>query len=133
VRSFGQEEQDFLKTLPQISCYTARQCYQRGIEEIAEEVVHRLGGLKAVYFTLDVDGLDPAYAPGTGAPEAGGLSTRDLLELVRIVFGKLSVRAMDVVEVAPPLDHSEITAFAALKAIYEALGAIQAKQNPSTS
>lgn len=133
VRSFCQEEQDFLKTHPEISCYTARQCYQRGIEEIAEEVVERLRGVEAVYFTLDIDGLDPAYAPGTGIPEAGGLSTRDLLELVRIVFMKLPIRALDVVEVAPPLDHSDITAFASLKAIYEAWGVIQEKQKQSTS
>lgn len=133
VRSFCQEERDFLKTHPEISCYTARQCYQRGIEEIAEEVVERLRGVEAVYFTLDIDGLDPAYAPGTGNLEAGGLSTRDLLELVRIVFMKLPIRALDVVEVAPPLDHSDITAFAALKAIYEAWGVIQEKQKQSTS
>ena len=133
VRSFCQEEQDFLKTHPEISCYTARQCYQRGIEEIAEEVVERLRGVEAVYFTLDIDGLDPAYAPGTGIPEAGGLSTRDLLELVRIVFMKLPIRALDVVEVAPPLEHSDITASAALKAIYEAWGVVQEKQKQSTS
>jgi len=132
VRSFCEEEQDFLKTHPDISCHTARQCYQRGIEQIAEKVVERLGGVQAVYFTLDIDGLDPAYAPGTGIPEAGGLSTRDLLELIRFVFMSLPVRALDVVEVAPPLDHSDITSFAALKAIYEAWGAIQEKQE-STS
>jgi agmatinase len=131
VRSFCQEEQDFLRAHPEISCFTARQCYQRGIEEIAEEVVERLKGVEAVYFTLDIDGLDPAYAPGTGIPEAGGLSTRDLLELVRIVFLKLPIRALDVVEVAPPLDHADISAFAALKVIYEAWGVIQQKQSAS--
>jgi agmatinase len=133
VRSFCQEEQDFLVAHPEISCYTARQCYQRGIEEIAEEAVERLKGVGAVYFTLDIDGLDPAYAPGTGIPEAGGLSTRDLLELLRTVFSKLPVRAMDVVEVAPPLDHADITSFAALKAIYEAWGVVQEKQRVSAS
>jgi len=133
VRSFCEEEQDVLKTHPEISYHTARQCYQRGIEKIAGEVVERLRGVEAVYFTLDIDGLDPAYAPGTGIPEAGGLSTRDLLELVRIVFGELPVRALDVVEVAPPLDHSDVTAFAALKVIYEAWGVIQEKRNKPTS
>jgi agmatinase len=131
VRSFCQEEQDFLKAHPEIACYTSRQCYQRGIEKIAEEIVERLRGLEAVYFTLDIDGLDPAYAPGTGIPEAAGLSTRDLLELARVLFLKLPIRAWDVVEVAPPLDHSDITAFAALKAIYEAWGAVQEKQSLS--
>lgn len=128
LRSFMQEEWDFLRAHPEITYYTARQCYRRGIEVIAQEVVEKLKGVPAVYFTLDIDGLDPAYAPGTGTPEAGGLSTRDLLELARVVFEKLPVRAMDVVEVAPPLDCADITSFAALKVIYEVWGVIQEKQ-----
>jgi agmatinase len=128
LRSFVREEWDFLKEHPEITCYTARQCYQRGIEAITAEVVERLRGVPAIYFTLDIDGLDPAYAPGTGTPEGGGLTTRDLLELVRRVFQELPVRAMDVVEVAPPLDASDITSFAALKVIYEAWGVIQERQ-----
>lgn len=128
LRSFVEEEWSFLQEHPQIGYYTARQCYQQGIESIAAQVVARLQGVQAVYFTLDIDGLDPAFAPGTGTPEGGGLATRDLLELVRVVFQELPVRAMDLVEVAPPLDPADITSFAALKAIYEAWGVIQEKQ-----
>ncbi|MEE8390277.1 MAG: agmatinase [Anaerolineae bacterium] len=124
-RSFPREELDFLQAHPEITYYTARQCYRQGIEAIAEQVVERLKDVQAVYFTLDIDGLDPAYAPGTGTPEGGGLSTRELLELVRAVFQKLPVRAMDVVEVSPPLDCADITSFAALKGIYEAWGVVQ--------
>lgn len=126
-RSFPQEELDFLQAHPEISYYTARQCYRQGIEAIAEQVVEKLDDVQAVYFTLDIDGLDPAYAPGTGTPEGGGLSTRELLELARIVFQRLPVRAMDVVEVSPPLDNADITSVAALKVIYEAWGVIQEK------
>ena len=128
LRSFVREEWDFLKEHPEITCYTARQCYQRGIEAITEELVEGLRGVPSIYFTLDIDGLDPAYAPGTGTPEGGGLATRDLLELVRRVFQELPVRAMDVVEIAPPLDASDITSLAALKVIYEAWGVIQERQ-----
>jgi agmatinase len=128
LRSLCEEEWDFLKAHPKIPYYTARQCYQRGMEAIAEEVVERLQGVEGVYFTLDIDGLDPAHAPGTGTPEGGGPTTRDLLELVRVVFQRLPVQALDVVEVAPPLDHSDITAFAALKVIYEVWGVIQNKK-----
>jgi len=128
LRSFCREEWDYLKAHPEISYYTARQCHRRGIEAIADEVVERLHGVQAVYFTLDIDGLDPAYAPGTGTPEGGGLATRDLLELVRVVFHRLPVRALDVVEVAPPLDQTDITSFAALKVIYEAWWVIQEQQ-----
>jgi agmatinase len=90
------------------------------MEAVAAEVVETLQGLPAVYVTVDIDGLDPAYAPGTGYTEGGGPSTRDLLELIRPVCRELPVRAIDVVEVAPPLDHADITSFAALKVIYEA-------------
>ena len=128
LRSFCLEEWDFLKAHPEITCYTARECYRQGIEAIAGQVVEGLQDVPAVYFTLDIDGLDPAYAPGTGTPEGGGLTTRDLLELVRVVFQRLPIRAMDVVEVAPPLDHADITSFAALKAIYEVWGVAQERQ-----
>lgn len=127
IRSFVQEEWDFLQAHPEMACFTARQCYLQGIAAIAEQVVERLAGLPAVYFTLDIDGLDPAFAPGTGTPEGAGLSTRELLELVRLVFARLPIEALDVVEVAPPLDQNDATSFAALKAIYEAWGVLQEK------
>ena len=96
--------------------------YQQGIDTIANSVVERMSDVSSIYLTLDIDCLDPAYAPGTGTPEAGGLSTRELLELLRILFQKLPIRAMDIVEVAPPLDISDITSVAALKVIYEVFG-----------
>jgi agmatinase len=125
LRSIALEEWEFLQTHPEIPYFTARQCYVRGIEAIAEEVVARLRDVRAVYVTIDIDGLDPAYAPGTGYTEGGGPSTRELLELVRTICRELPVRAMDVVEVAPPLDHNDITSFAALKVIYEAWSATE--------
>ena len=127
LSSFARQEWDFLQVHPEISYYTARQCYLRGIEAIAEEVVGKLADVQAVYLTLDIDGLSPAFAPGTGYPEGIGLTMRDLLELVRVVLQELPVRAMDVVEVAPPLDHGDITSFAALKVIYEAWWLVQEK------
>jgi agmatinase len=125
LRSIAAEEWEFLEAHPEISTYTARHCYRRGMQTVAEAVVERLQGVPAVYVTIDIDGLDPAYAPGTGYAEGGGPSTRELLELVRTVCRELPVRAMDVVEVAPPLDHADITSFAALKVIYEAWWGMQ--------
>ncbi len=126
--SFAREEWDFLRAHPEITYYTARQCYKRGMEAIAEEVVNKLGDVQDVYFTLDIDGLSPAYAPGTGYPEGVGPGLRELLEFVRMVFQELPVRALDVVEVAPSLDHNDITSFAALKVIYEVWWVIQGKR-----
>ena len=105
-------------------------CMVRDRDYVAkpEEVVRQLEGVEAVYFTLDIDGLDPAYAPGTGTPEAGGLSTRELLGLLGVVFARLPVRAMDIVEVAPPLDHADVTSFAAVRVIYEVWGWVKGKK-----
>jgi agmatinase len=128
LRSFCEEEMEFLQRNPEMNYFTARQCHQLGISVVAEQVANKLGHLEAVYFSLDIDGLDPAFAPGTGTPEGGGLSTRELLEFIRVIFQNLPVRSFDVVEVAPPLDVADITSFAALKVIYEAWGVFQEKE-----
>jgi agmatinase len=71
--------------------------------------------------SVDVDVMDPSHAPGTGTPEAGGLSSRELLALLRRMAG-LPIVSADVVEVAPAYDHAEITALAAAHVVYELLG-----------
>ncbi|WP_051273389.1 agmatinase [Desulfotruncus alcoholivorax] len=131
IRSFEEEELEFLAGHPEIKVITACDLYYTGIEKAIEEIMKRYAGYDAVYFTLDIDVLDPAFAPGTGTPEPGGLSTRQLLELVKLVVGKLPVKAMDVVEVSPSLDHSDITSWAALKIIYEVIGCLNYKLKPS--
>jgi len=125
IRSIAAKEWAFMQDHPEIPVYTARDCHRRGMESVAAEVIERLHGVSRVYVTVDIDGLDPAFAPGTGYAEAGGPSTRDLLELIRPLCRELPVRAMDVVEVSPVLDHSDITSFAALKVIYEAWYGVQ--------
>jgi agmatinase len=127
LRSWLDDELTFLADRPDIGVHTARDVYRRGIEAVAQDVVAQLQGVDAVYFTLDIDGLDPAYAPGTGTPEAGGLSTRELLEFLRMVFTRLPVRALDIVEVAPPLDCADITSVVAVKVIYEVLGWVKGR------
>ena len=127
IRSFMDDESEFLAGHPEIGVHTARDVYVQGVDDVARSVVKQLQGVDAVYVTLDIDALDPAFAPGTGTLEAGGLSTRDVLELLRAVFSGLPVRALDIVEVSPPLDHSDITSVAALRVIYEAFGWVHAK------
>lgn len=122
IRSYVEEEIHFLHDHPEITVHSARDMHRRGMEDVAQAVIQQLKGLSSVYLTLDIDCLDPAYAPGTGTPEAGGLTTRELLEFLRLIFHALPVRAMDIVEVAPPLDYSDITTWAAIKVIYEVFG-----------
>lgn len=90
-----------------------------GIRALVERIRTRVGDAP-LYVSVDIDVLDPAHAPGTGTPEPGGLSTRELLSLLRGLAG-LPLVAGDVVEVAPAYDHAEITALAAAHVVYELL------------
>jgi agmatinase len=76
-----------------------------------------------LYVSVDIDVLDPAHAPGTGTPEPGGLTSRELLAILRSLAGTgLDVVAADVVEVSPPYDTQQVTAFAAAAAAYDLIG-----------
>ena len=88
------------------------------VERIAARVGHR-----PTYVSLDIDVLDPAFAPGTGTPEAGGLTSRELLNMLRS-FGSLNLVGADIVEVAPAYDHAEVTGIAASHAAYELISAM---------
>jgi agmatinase len=88
----------------------ARWVHERGPRAVAEEV-RRIVGQHKVYLTFDIDCLDPSFAPGTGTPVCGGLSTYQALEIVRGLAG-IDLIGMDVVEVAPAYDVGEITALA---------------------
>lgn len=88
-----------------------------GIDAAVAQVKERVGDTP-VYLSLDIDVLDPAFAPGTGTPEAGGLSSRELLALLRRLDG-LNLVGADVVEVAPAYDHAEVTTVAAATVVYD--------------
>ncbi|MCL4169432.1 UNVERIFIED_CONTAM: hypothetical protein GTU68_064421, partial [Idotea baltica] len=82
-------------------------------ETIIKKIKSRVGDDQVpVYITFDVDCLDPAFAPGTGTPVIGGLSSDKVLKIIRGLQG-LNIVGMDVVEVSPPYDHADITALAA--------------------
>src|SRR3954467_12787171 len=88
-----------------------------------------LDGCDGVFLSVDVDVCDPGHAPGTGTPEPGGLSARQLLDSVRRICLELPVVGMDIVEVSPPYDHSEITASLANRVALEALSAMAAHKH----
>lgn len=90
--------------------FTARYA-QNNIAAVVSNIIHIVGN-KPVYLSFDIDALDPAYAPGTGTPEVGGLTSMWALECLENLAG-LNWIGMDVVEVAPAYDHSQITALAA--------------------
>jgi agmatinase len=96
---------------------TSADVYRQGVDEVADRLRQRVGN-RPVYLSIDIDVLDPAHAPGTGTPEAGGLASRELLEILRGLRG-LNLVGADVVEVAPAYDHAEITSIAAAHVAYD--------------
>ena len=100
-----------------------------GVNAAVARMRARLGGAP-VYVSVDIDVLDPAHAPGTGTPEAGGLSSRELLAMLRSLAG-LEVVSADIVEVAPAYDHAEITGIAAAHVGYELLSVMSASPRSS--
>ncbi|GAB3881888.1 agmatinase [Terrabacter terrigena] len=87
-----------------------------------ERIKARVGD-RPTYVSLDIDVLDPAFAPGTGTPEAGGLTSRELLNMLR-AFADLNLVGADIVEVSPAYDHAEVTGIAAAHAAYELVSAM---------
>ena len=95
------------------------------LDEAFEIVVDECEG---VFLSVDIDVCDPGHAPGTGTPEPGGLSARQLLDSVRRICLELPVVGIDIVEVSPPYDHAEITALLANRVALEALSAMAARR-----
>lgn len=105
-----------------IRWYAMDQIEERGLPALVAEALAFAAVAPRTYLTVDIDVLDPAFAPGTGTPEPGGLTSRELLWAVRRISGALDLCALDVVEVSPPYDPSGITALAAHRVVLEALG-----------
>lgn len=97
----------------------------RGLDECLTEAFKiATDECEGVYLSVDVDVVDPGHAPGTGTPEPGGLSSRQLLDSVRRICYELPVVGVEVVEVSPPYDHADITAMLGNRVVLEALSAI---------
>ncbi len=88
-----------------------------GIDKVVDRIRERVGD-HPLYLSIDIDVLDPAHAPGTGTPEIAGMTTRELVNVLRGLAG-LGIVSADVVEVAPAYDHAELTSLAAATLIYE--------------
>jgi agmatinase len=122
LRSWEAQEIDLIEN-GNLHVYTMPDIAEKGIEKIARKVRKQLSKCDAVHISLDIDCLDPAAAPGTGIPDAGGMTMRQVLHLLK-ELETLPLVGLDLVEVAPPLDPSESTVFAALKIIMEFMGVV---------
>lgn len=96
---------------------TSSDIYYQGVRAVVDQLRDRIGS-RPLYISVDVDVMDPAHAPGTGTPEAGGMSSRELLEILRGLDG-MNIVGADIVEVAPVYDHAEITGIAAAHVGYD--------------
>ena len=105
--------------------YEMTEIVARGLDECLTEAFGiATDACDGVFLSVDIDVCDPGHAPGTGTPEPGGLTARQLLDAVRRIAYELPVAGVDVVEVAPPYDHAEITSALANRVVLEALSGI---------
>jgi len=105
--------------------YEMTEIVARGLDECLTEAFGiATDECNGVFLSVDIDVCDPGHAPGTGTPEPGGLTARQLLDAVRRIAYELPVAGVDVVEVAPPYDHAEITSALANRVVLEALSGI---------
>lgn len=110
IRSFSESDHGF-------TIVDAPSIHRDGTSQVIEKILEIVGSAPA-YLTFDIDCLDPAFAPGTGTPVAGGLTTAQALEIIRGI-GDLNYVGMDLVEVAPAYDHAEITSIAAATIVHD--------------
>jgi len=107
--------------------YPAEMLWHKSLTAIGDEIRDEIGTTKT-YVTYDIDSLDPAYAPGTGTPEIGGLTTPQALQLIRALKG-LNIVGCDLVEVSPPYDSSGNTALTGANLLYELLCVLPGVEN----
>jgi agmatinase len=101
----------------------------RGVAPVIEDAIAQaLDGPTHIYLSIDIDVLDPGFAPGTGTPEPGGMQPVDLLHAIRQIVMRTDVVAMDVVEVSPPYDWAELTSQNAHRCLLEAISALAVKR-----
>ena len=103
---------------------------KEGLDHVASRIKERVGD-NPMYLSIDIDVLDPAHAPGTGTPEIAGISSRELLGVLR-EFDGLNIISADVVEVSPAYDHAELTSLAAATIVYEIINLLARSRRDKT-
>jgi agmatinase len=105
--------------------YEMTEIHHRGMDVVLNESFKTLtDGTVGVFLSVDIDVVDPGMAPGTGTPEPGGMTSRELMEAVRRICTELPIVGVDIVEVSPAYDHAEITSLLANRIVLEALSSI---------
>jgi agmatinase len=128
--TWGYAEEGALAASHGATLYDPDTVAERGFAKVAASIALAVGD-RPVYLTFDIDGVDPAFAPGTGTPVPGGITSREALGLLRSLAG-VRIVGMDLVEVCPSLDHADITSHLAAHLLFEglALAALRTRQLP---
>jgi agmatinase len=110
--------------------YEMTEIVHRGLDEVlAEAIASSMEDCDGVFLSVDIDVVDPGLAPGTGTPEPGGLSSRELLDAVRKIAYQVPLFGIDVVEVSPPFDHADVTALLGNRVVLEALSGMAKRKS----
>ena len=107
-----------------LTWFTQGEIDERGFDAVLEDAIARGGEAQTAWLSVDIDVVDPGSAPGTGAPEPGGLSPRELLRAVRRIGRQVELCGLEVVEVSPPYDHADVTALLAHRVVLETLSGL---------
>jgi agmatinase len=118
VRDIDKQERKYI-TKNNIKLYTAKQIFANDIKNVTDAITEQARKYKRLYISIDIDVLDPAFAPGTGSPEPGGLSSRELLYIIQRLRLLPSIAAIDIIEVNPKKDLNNMTSKLAAKLINE--------------
>ena len=134
LRGYWPEEETLAWMAEQgMRSYDMAEITERGLDAVLTEAFAvALDDCDAVFVSVDIDVVDPGLAPGTGTPEPGGLTGRQLLDAVRRIAMELPIAGMDVVEVSPPYDHAEVTAYLANRVVLEALSGMAWRRRASS-
>ena len=118
----------------QMRTHLMQEIWERGVPAVMRDVIAEAQeGTDGIYLSVDIDVLDPGFAPGTGTPEPGGMAPVDLLRIVRQIALETNLVAMDVVEVSPPYDHADLTVNNAHRCIWEVLAALAVRRRDASS
>jgi agmatinase len=126
LRGYWPEPPELLWMAEQgMRCYEMAEIARRGLDQVLTEAMAiAVQDTDGVYLSVDIDVCDPAAAPGTGTPEPGGLTARELLDAVRRIGREVPLVGFEIVEVAPPYDHADITAMLGNRVVLETLSGI---------
>ena len=128
VRGFEEQEIELFNKHKEIQIFTSSMVNEEKIN-VLSKLLKRFDDRYLIYLSFDIDAIDPSFAPGTGTPEAFGLSSIYVNNLINDLIKNLPIAVWDIVEIAPPLDINDITSWTTLKIMYEVFNTLKNKEN----